>query len=103
MRITHLTAIEILDSRGHPTVQTTLTDHAGRVFVAGVPAGAPTGSREAVELRDGDPDRYAGLGAQKACGQLKSGAPARGERVAKYNRLTEIAGAEPDLAFGLGR
>ena len=66
MRITALTAIEILDSRGHPTVQTTLTDHAGRVFVAGVPAGASTGSREAVELRDGDPTRYAGLGVSRA-------------------------------------
>ncbi len=66
MRITRLTAIEILDSRGHPTVQTTLTDHAGRVFVAGVPAGASTGSREAVELRDGDLDRYAGLGVSRA-------------------------------------
>ncbi len=66
MRITALTAIEILDSRGHPTVQTTLTDDAGRVFVAGVPAGASTGSREALELRDGDPDRYAGLGVTRA-------------------------------------
>ena len=35
------------------------------------------------------------------CGQLKSGAPARGERVAKYNRLLEIADSDPDLAYGL--
>lgn len=37
------------------------------------------------------------------CGQLKSGVPARGERVAKYNRLIEIAGAEPSLPYGLSR
>ncbi len=66
MRITRTTAIEVLDSRGHPTVQVSLTDPAGRVFVAGVPAGASTGSREAVELRDGDPGRYGGLGVTRA-------------------------------------
>ncbi len=61
-----VSALEILDSRGNPTVQVTLTDHAGRRTVSGVPAGASTGSREAVELRDGDPKRYAGKGVTKA-------------------------------------
>ena len=43
----------------------------------------------------------ADLAVGAGCGQLKSGAPARGERVAKYNRLLEIADSDPDLAYGL--
>ena len=43
----------------------------------------------------------ADLAVGTGCGQLKSGAPARGERVAKYNRLLEIADSDPDLAYGL--
>ncbi|MYR62369.1 phosphopyruvate hydratase, partial [Streptomyces sp. SID625] len=43
----------------------------------------------------------ADLAVGTGCGQLKSGAPARGERVAKYNRLIEIAEAHPELPFGL--
>jgi enolase len=43
----------------------------------------------------------ADLSVGAGCGQLKSGAPARGERVAKYNRLLEIADSDPDLAYGL--
>jgi len=43
----------------------------------------------------------ADLAVASGCGQIKSGAPARGERVAKYNRLLEIAAAEPDLQYGL--
>ena len=43
----------------------------------------------------------ADLAVATGCGQIKSGAPARGERVAKYNRLMEIAADRPDLAYGL--
>jgi len=60
--ITAVTALEILDSRGRPTVQATVALADGTVAVAGVPSGASTGSREAVERRDGDAARYGGLG-----------------------------------------
>lgn len=59
-------ALEILDSRGNPTVQVTLTTSDGQVTTAGVPSGASTGTREAVELRDGDPARYGGKGVTRA-------------------------------------
>ncbi|NCD17282.1 MAG: hypothetical protein EOL91_08195, partial [Actinobacteria bacterium] len=49
-----LAALEILDSRGNPTVRVEVTLESGASGVAGVPSGASTGSREAVELRDGD-------------------------------------------------
>jgi len=58
---TALTALEILDSRGRPTVQVTLRSSSGGWTVQ-VPSGASTGSGEAKELRDGDPGRYAGKG-----------------------------------------
>jgi enolase len=55
-------ALEILDSRGRPTLQVAVTLADGTRGVAGVPSGASTGSREAVERRDGDKSRYGGLG-----------------------------------------
>jgi enolase len=69
--ISRLAAQEILDSRGNPTiaVQATLTD--GTVGWAGVPSGASTGSREAVELRDGDRDRFAGKGVRTAVAHVE--------------------------------
>jgi enolase 1/2/3 len=60
--ITDVDSLEILDSRGRPTVQVTVTLAGGITAVAGVPSGASTGSKEAVERRDGDPARYRGLG-----------------------------------------
>jgi enolase len=54
-------ALEILDSRGRPTVHATVSLGDGTRAVAGVPSGASTGSREAVERRDGDTGRYRGL------------------------------------------
>ena len=59
-------ALEILDSRGRPTLEVTLKLDSGATGVAGVPSGASTGSREAVELRDGDPKRFKGAGVAKA-------------------------------------
>ncbi|GEL48822.1 enolase [Cellulomonas hominis] len=67
---TGLSALEVLDSRGNPTLQVSVTLDDGRTSVAGVPSGASTGSREAVELRDGDPDRYAGKGVLTAVGHV---------------------------------
>ena len=57
---------EILDSRGNPTVEADLTLDDGSTARAAVPSGASTGTREAVELRDGDKARYLGKGVQKA-------------------------------------
>jgi enolase len=59
-------AREILDSRGNPTVAVDVRTSSGAVGRAAVPSGASTGSREALELRDGDAKRYAGKGVQKA-------------------------------------
>jgi enolase len=64
--ISHVDALEILDSRGRPTLQVTVSLAGGAAGVAGVPSGASTGSREAVELRDGDSQRFGGLGVQRA-------------------------------------
>ncbi len=60
--ITTVSALEILDSRGRPTVQASVTLANGATGLAGVPSGASTGTREAVERRDGDAARYGGLG-----------------------------------------
>lgn len=60
--IQHAKALEILDSRGRPTLQVTVRLAGGVEATAGVPAGASTGTKEAVELRDGDPARYRGAG-----------------------------------------
>ena len=64
--ITHVHAREILDSRGNPTLEAEVTLADGSVGRAAVPSGASTGSREAVELRDGDKTRYGGKGVRKA-------------------------------------
>jgi enolase len=66
-RITRLTALEILDSRGRPTVQATCELSGGASATVSVPSGASTGRSEAQELRDGDhPSRYRGLGCRRA-------------------------------------
>ncbi|RRV20631.1 phosphopyruvate hydratase [Pseudomonas sp. o96-267] len=64
-RIQQVTAREILDSRGNPTVEAVVTLAGGAVGIASVPSGASTGSREALELRDGGA-RYLGKGVQRA-------------------------------------
>lgn len=65
-KIVDLRAREILDSRGNPTVEVDVILDSGTVGRAAVPSGASTGSREAVELRDGDAKRYGGRGVLKA-------------------------------------
>ncbi|MDR0529525.1 MAG: phosphopyruvate hydratase [Zoogloeaceae bacterium] len=64
--IVDVIAREILDSRGNPTVECDVLLESGVMGRAAVPSGASTGSREASELRDGDPDRYGGKGVQNA-------------------------------------
>lgn len=68
--ITDVRAREILDSRGNPTVYAEVRLYDGSVGAAGVPSGASTGSREAFELRDGDPGRFGGKGVLKAVGNV---------------------------------
>lgn len=150
LQIASVRAVEILDSRSRPTLAVTLTTADGTAVRAGVPSGASTGTREAVELRDGDPGRFGGKGVLTAVGHVDGeirqalggrtfadlaeldgalieldgtatksrlganaivgvsmaaarafAAPARGERVAKYNRLIEIEFATPGLPYGL--
>ncbi|RCX24890.1 phosphopyruvate hydratase [Thioalbus denitrificans] len=64
--ILNVVAREILDSRGNPTVEADVILASGVTGRAAVPSGASTGSREALELRDGDPGRYGGKGVRKA-------------------------------------
>ena len=66
MKIQKIEAIEILDSRGNPTVEVNLKLEDGTTSRAMVPSGASTGEREATELRDGDKKRYGGKGVLKA-------------------------------------
>jgi len=72
MEITNIHAREILDSRGNPTVEVDVTLRDGTVGRAAVPSGASTGTREAVELRDGDEKRYLGKGVTKAVANVNN-------------------------------
>ena len=65
VRLTGLTALEVLDSRGNPTIAVTAHTEKGSARAI-VPSGASTGVHEAVELRDGDPKRYGGKGVTRA-------------------------------------
>ena len=64
--IAKIEAREILDSRGNPTIEADVTLESGVMARAQVPSGASTGSREAIELRDGDKSRYLGKGVLNA-------------------------------------
>ena len=66
-----LSGLEILDSRGRPTVRASCALASGAVGTASVPSGASTGRAEALELRDGDPRRYRGLGCRRAVGNIE--------------------------------
>ncbi|HEX2485937.1 MAG TPA: phosphopyruvate hydratase, partial [Myxococcota bacterium] len=83
-RIAAVHGREILDSRGNPTVEVEVRTAGGRLGRAAVPSGASTGSREALELRDGDEARYRGKGVRKAVGYVNG----------------EIANAVANLALG---
>ena len=70
--ITKIIAREILDSRGNPTLEAEVTLSSGHTGRAAVPSGASTGSKEAVELRDGDKSRYMGKGVKKAVANVNT-------------------------------
>ena len=72
MKIADVRGREILDSRGNPTVEVDVTLDGGARGRAGVPSGASTGEREALELRDGDKSRYLGKGVRKAVANINT-------------------------------
>lgn len=85
-------ALEILDSRGNPTIEVTITSDQNVTAKASVPSGASTGEREAVELRDQDTFRYAGKGVQRAVAHVE-GPIAQllvGEPVCDQRRLDQL-------------
>jgi enolase len=72
MEIKDIFARQILDSRGNPTVEVDVTTLSGHVGRAAVPSGASTGMHEAIELRDGDQDKYLGKGVIKAVNNVNT-------------------------------
>jgi len=72
MKIQSINALEVLDSRGNPTVSADIQLDNGITTTALVPSGASTGEREATELRDGDDKRYRGKGVQQAVHNIKT-------------------------------
>ena len=71
-KIVDIKAREVLDSRGNPTVEADVTLESGAFGTACSPSGASTGSREALELRDGDKSRYLGKGVLKAVANINN-------------------------------
>ena len=104
-RLTGLTALEVLDSRGNPTVAVTAHTETG-MGRAIVPSGASTGVHEAVELRDGDPKRYGGKGVQKAVANVEGEIAGRlkdfdvGEQRAIDEALIELDGTPNKSRLG---
>src|SRR5438067_971084 len=104
--IASITAREILDSRGNPTVEVDCRLSDGSFGRAGVPSGASTGSREALELRDGDKKRFGGKGVAKAVGNVRDSiAPAlRGldalDQLGIDARLLSLDGTENKSKLG---
>ncbi|MFJ1645338.1 phosphopyruvate hydratase [Streptomyces sp. NPDC088258] len=96
LRIARLRAVEILDSRARPTLVVTLETDSGLRVRAGVPAGASTGSREAVELRDGDEERYGGQGVRRAVAHV-NGEIAQALTGQRFASLEEVDATLIDL------
>ena len=90
--VSDLHAVEILDSRARPTLAVTLKSEEGVVVRAGVPSGASTGSREAVELRDGDKSRFGGQGVRGAVASVNGelAAALRGRSFADLAELDKV-------------
>jgi enolase len=104
-QIQRVHAREILDSRAFPTVEATVILAGGASGVAAVPSGASTGEREAVELRDGDPRRYAGKGVLRAVANVNDViAPALAGLEADQNlvdaKLVSLDGSENKANLG---
>jgi enolase len=106
IKITDVKGREILDSRGNPTVEADVTLADGSKARAGVPSGASTGTREAVELRDGDKSRYLGKGVTKAVGNVNGElrdallASEFEDQRALDNRMIELDGTENKSRLG---
>ena len=106
IKIEALHAREILDSRGNPTVEAEVTLEDGSHARAGVPSGASTGTREAVELRDGDQARYLGKGVQKAVananGELRDALVGTGfsDQRALDQKMIELDGTDNKSRLG---
>ena len=106
IRIDTIDALEILDSRGNPTVRVNVHLDNGIVGTASVPSGASTGENEAVELRDGDKSRYGGKGVRKAIKNidkvlapgLKGMDPRRQAEI--DDRMIELDGTENKAKLG---
>ena len=106
VRVESVSAREILDSRGGPTVEADVLLSDGSMGRASVPSGASTGSLEAVELRDGDPRRYGGLGVLRAVANVNGeiASAVRGHEVtdqrALDGRLIELDGTANKARLG---
>src|SRR5215469_13254218 len=105
-RITDIRGREILDSRGNPTVEVDVLLDSGAQASAAVPSGASTGTREAVELRDGDKQRYGGKGVLKAVEHVNTvlraaliGQDARAQ-AAIDRRMIELDGSDNKARLG---
>lgn len=105
-KIKHIWAREILDSRGIPTVETACLLDDGQVSVSSVPAGASTGTHEALELRDTQNPRYLGLGVLQAVNNVNTvlGPALVGmdpmDQEATDNKLIELDGTENKTKYG---
>jgi enolase 1/2/3 len=105
-KIVKVSGLEVLDSRGNPTVEAEVTLESGFSGRAAAPSGASTGTREAVELRDGDKKRYLGKGVRKAVKNIETeiakaalGRDAQ-EQEALDRRLIELDGTENKARLG---
>jgi enolase len=105
-RIVDIKAREIMDSRGNPTVEADVFVEGGVVGRAAVPSGASTGTREAVELRDGDKGRYLGKGVLKAVananGELRAALLGRDvlDQAGLDRRMIELDGTDTKSRLG---
>ena len=105
-RIVDILGREIIDSRGNPTVEADVVLDSGAMGCAAVPSGASTGSREAVELRDGDPRRFGGKGVRKAVahvnGEIKRALLGRdaADQAGLDGRLIALDGTEAKSRLG---
>ena len=104
--IANIQAFEVMDSRGNPTIEAEVTLESGEVGAACAPSGASTGSREALELRDGDKSRYLGKGVLKAVANVNGpirdlllGSDAADQR-ALDNAMIDADGTENKANFG---
>ncbi|MBI2383376.1 MAG: phosphopyruvate hydratase [Gammaproteobacteria bacterium] len=105
-KIKKVVALEIIDSRGNPTVEAEVHLESGAVGRAAAPSGASTGTREAVELRDGDKKRYLGKGVRKAVKNIETvlakavvGMEAQEQAVLDH-RMIELDGSPNKAALG---